>query len=703
VEYAFNGGPFAAITSGLYSLGEHAVSWLLPAGDGLLEVRTCVTDSAAATACDSETLSVDGKRPVAAVSPADGATWVAADAPILLTFNEPMRPLTADAFLFLDPGVGNLVGTWLDPQTFEVAHDPFDRGVTYTVRLGCGLTDAATPGNLLAGCPAVTTFTVEPPDLAPSVALLEPVDGARYVDATAVDLRWIAADDRDAVLAFTATWSNATSGGTMASGVGQTAAIWTVPADLLGPVTLLLCVSDSAANQACATADILLTSSPSPISQGQLPPGPFDLGQALAVTFPGTVAAADLGAALFSPAVGGIGFTWTYANGVTTLEIAHDDLLPCEDYTLTLTAPLGLPLWERSFRTLCGPAVAVDVEGGGGFLRGDSVVLVTWNLTDEDSASATLLLNYSLLGGSDNFPASVLRQDTPLGPGSLYWRVPDVDSLDLVLRLTAVDPEGHASWNVTPPLKVDATPPVPFVYREGDLVAGRLVTFDGTYSYDALSGLARHRWRVWTPTRGLLYQTLSSSFAYVFDEAGEYRVTLDVTDGAGNTASLTQAITVGNPSGIGGGITVEALATGSLLGLAALGAGAVATSEPVRNAAYRHLILPLYVRLNPDQVRNQETRGQVRGFITATPGSTLPFPSSSRTSVLSRTPTWPRRSMGSSRTWGRASSTRPRTRRNARCHFRRKARPPAERTTSTAVAERQRSSPPYASTARLAV
>ena len=50
------------------------------------------------------------------------------------------------------------------------------------------------------------------------------------------------------------------------------------------------------------------------------------------------------------------------------------------------------------------------------------------------------------------------------------------------------------------------------------------------------------------------------------------------------------------------------------------GAGAASTSQPGRNWAWNHFFLPLYVRLKPDAIANQETRGMIRGYIRVHPG-----------------------------------------------------------------------------------
>jgi len=608
------------ITQGLYANGMQSLSWTLQAADGAVAVRICVTDSRGATACDVESLVADGTRPTVAVSPADGATGVDPRTPFRLTFSEPMAAADLALAVFLLPGVPGMVAAWLDASTVEVDHDGLTPGVAYTLRLGCSLQDTATPGNFLAGCPVVTTFTVTPPDLPPEVAFLEPVAGT-LVDPVTVQFRWTAADDRDASLAYTVAWRNATATGAVDAGTmaGEASALWSVPATLIGDVTLEVCVQDSAGQSACDTLSFTIERTPpppTPVEQGEL----LVTDSGLTVTFPSTVPASNVSAIL----IGGVGtpeYTWTYENGQTTLEISTEDLEACADHTLTLLDSLGLLAWQRTFRTPCGPAVTVDVPAEG-MLRGGAIVLVAWNVSHEQATPLRLYLNYSAIGGLDGFPALVFTETMAPGENALSWKVPSIDTLQLVLRLTAVDAAGRPGWNVTRMLQVDSTPPVPFIYRDGDLVTGTPVRFDGSASFDSVSAIARYRWRLWTPSRGILAQSVAAAFAHTFALEGEHLVTLEVWDAAGNVAAVTQRLLVGAPGGAGE-ITVTTIAGGSLAGLAALGGTTLAASERARYWTFRTFFLPLYTRLHPEELKDQVTRGRIWGYIQGNPGDSF--------------------------------------------------------------------------------
>jgi len=360
---------------------------------------------------------------------------------------------------------------------------------------------------------------------------------------------------------------------------------------------------------------------PDPLSFGDLPIDAVNSADPVVVTFPPNVTSADLGSALFVPDATGLVLSWTYTGNSSVLSIDHDALTPCRDYTLTLNDPSGAPTWTRVFRTRCGPAVTVAVLDAPRYLRGGSTVLIQWNVTDDDSPEVTLRLNYSTVGGSDGFLGFVFEGLTATGERGVFWTVPREDTLNLVLRLEAVDAEGNAGANVSATLAVDATPPTPVIFREGILEKGATVSFNGTFSSDNLSPIARYRWRLWRPDGTFLDDRPDVGFTHTFAENGEVLATLDVWDEAGNRGTYTERFTIGATAGAGdGGVTTATIAGGSLLGLLALAAGAVATSEPVRNGFVRHLIVPLYSRLKPEMVSNQATRYQILGYIKGNPG-----------------------------------------------------------------------------------
>jgi DNA-binding MarR family transcriptional regulator len=307
-------------------------------------------------------------------------------------------------------------------------------------------------------------------------------------------------------------------------------------------------------------------------------------------------------------------------NGGTQLSVSLADLEACEEHDLSLLSPGGEHLWRHAFRAPCAPHVTVGVEDADGFLRGGRHVLLLWNVTDEDSDIVTMFLNYSRVGGLDGYPDAIFSEASQPSEDALFWRVPRLDTASLTVRLTAVDPYGQVAWNVTRRLRVDSTPPVPFILREGELAKRETIRFDARLSQDALSGVAGVRWRVYHADGRFVHATEDADFSLLFAEGGEYRVALEVWDVAGNHASLVQRVTIGNAAGAGGGLTITEITIGSLLGLLGIAAGTVATSPRVRDWGYRRFILPVYTRLKPDAVANQDTRVMIRTYIMLNPG-----------------------------------------------------------------------------------
>jgi nitrogen fixation protein FixH len=125
--------------------------------------------------------SADATAPTAALSPANGATNVAAATNVTATFSEPVQGVDGSSFtLRQSGGTADVSAVVSYNATTRVATlDPagaLTAGATYTATLGSAIRDAA--GNPLA--PTSTTFTITPPPdtTAPTVAGTDPVNGS---------------------------------------------------------------------------------------------------------------------------------------------------------------------------------------------------------------------------------------------------------------------------------------------------------------------------------------------------------------------------------------------------------------------------------------------------------------------------------------------------------------------------------------------
>jgi hypothetical protein len=118
---------------------------------------------------------------VIAMSPTDGTPFVAPDAAISVTFNQPMQPAQTQALLTLTPQGGRTAVTgrysW-DKETLTLRPtSPLQRGVTYIARLAEGA--LAANGKVAMSSGIEWHFTVAP---VPEIVSVRPADKATNVD-----------------------------------------------------------------------------------------------------------------------------------------------------------------------------------------------------------------------------------------------------------------------------------------------------------------------------------------------------------------------------------------------------------------------------------------------------------------------------------------------------------------------------------------
>ncbi|WP_267641409.1 PKD domain-containing protein [Haloarchaeobius amylolyticus] len=92
----------------------------------------------------------------------------------------------------------------------------------------------------------------------------------------------------------------------------------------------------------------------------------------------------------------------------------------------------------------------------------------------------------------------------------------------------------------------DSGAPTAALGSDREAAAGETLAFDGSNSTDD-TAIARYEWSVDGQTK------TGESAAFTFEEAGEYEVSLTVTDLAGRTDTATATVTVGDGGGAGGG------------------------------------------------------------------------------------------------------------------------------------------------------
>ncbi len=113
---------------------------------------------------------------VQSVSPANGATDVAVDAPLVINFSEAMN--TGSVSYSVSPNPGGVSASWNGAGTqLTLAHNNFAEGTSYTVSVTAG-TDL--DGDGLENVPYDSSFTTVPPTV-PRVQSVSPANGATDV------------------------------------------------------------------------------------------------------------------------------------------------------------------------------------------------------------------------------------------------------------------------------------------------------------------------------------------------------------------------------------------------------------------------------------------------------------------------------------------------------------------------------------------
>ena len=112
---------------------------------------------------------------IVSTSPADGATNVALNAPIVVTFSRAMNPASVN-WSFSDPGITFSPPAWSGGDTvLTLGHSSFAQATLYTTHITAG-TD--TGGSPLVPGPAPNPWSFTTVDLAPYITCESPADGA---------------------------------------------------------------------------------------------------------------------------------------------------------------------------------------------------------------------------------------------------------------------------------------------------------------------------------------------------------------------------------------------------------------------------------------------------------------------------------------------------------------------------------------------
>jgi len=479
-------------------------------GAGILNVTLTVRDAAGNTDADTVTITVnpapDTEPPVADAGPDQGVT-----AGTLVTFD---GSGSTD-----NVGITNYTWTFDDGGT-RILYGPapsyrFDNAGTFGVTLTAR--DAA--GNL--GYDVVLITVAPPPDTVPPVANAGP-DQVVFVGTTAV-LDGSGSTDNVGVVNYT--WSFNEGGAKV-----RYTAVFVHQFNNVGMITITLTVRDAAGN---ADADtVVITVNPPPDTETPVADaGPDQFVETgTLVTFDGTGSTDNVGVT---------NYTWTFDDGG-----ARSLYGPSPTYRFNNVGAFVAVLAVRDAAGNSDSDVLVvavtpptDTEPPVANAGPDQAVFAGTTAVLDGSASTDNVgvVNYTWSfnegGAKVRYTAVFAYQFNNVGVITITLAIRDAagnsDSDSVVVTVTAPDTE----------------PPVADAGPDQVVIAGTLVTFDGTGSTDNV-GVTNNTWTFDDGGPRTLYGT---SPTYTFNNVGAFVVILAVRDAAGNSDSDAVVVAVISP------------------------------------------------------------------------------------------------------------------------------------------------------------
>ena len=180
--------------------------------------------------------------------------------------------------------------------------------------------------------------------------------------------------------------------------------------------------------------------------------------------------------------------------------------------------------------------------------KSDNTVRTTIAANVANSPSITLTNAWETLTGTYDFPGYMVVDQTDYLEVAYYIEVTSPQSSKYVRLLVDDD-----TLPLTDQTKIENViftypnqPPLAsFVYSPAEPHAGETVTFDASASYDPDGSIASYQWDFGD---GNVTTVGAPSITHVYENCGNYTVTLTVTDNEGGASSISKAITVINPS-----------------------------------------------------------------------------------------------------------------------------------------------------------
>jgi len=419
-----------------------------------------------------------GEPYIVATSPADGATGVALDAPIVVSFSEPMNTTSVTwAFVPTFP-FNESWGTADSIMTLSHAA-PFSACTVYTVQILSG-TDTA--GYSLVPLPHAWSFETA---CSTAVAdLLSPIGGESWTGASTHPIRWNQSSPLGADMNWTLEWS--TDGGTTWSrlangtaGTGPQTYDWAVPLVDRTTNRIRVCVEAGPPPPMCdASRDFTIDSTAPYVAYHDPPDGALDVlfTMFLTVQFSEPMDPASTEAAFWiTPPALVMGKVWP---APTTLVLQIEGLLSATRYTwgfqcsATDRSSPGNPLSNctetHSFTTEGGrppPSVSLTSPLGGESWTGGTAHPVRFMVdnTGLTTEPFTVTASYGYAGGTRGGIIGTQTLTVPAGTaldGEIPWTTPTIDAPDVIVNVTVTNRTGTSFWDESGPFEIDSTPPI---------------------------------------------------------------------------------------------------------------------------------------------------------------------------------------------------------------------------------------------------
>jgi hypothetical protein len=573
LNYSYNAGASTGIITGPMAgaANPNSYLWTTPSIDETdVLLNLTVVDPGGLVGWDETLVSdIDSTPPnVLYTIPADGATDVPIDQPIIIRFNESMETNSVTSSLGVIPNPGGWSWVWSSTaypdDNLTGTHNSFNYGQTYFVTVLQTAVDASSPGNPLASMLSFS-FTTEAQNVPPTITIDSPVGGEIWSGNSNHLISFTASDPEDATPSLQVWLNYSLTGGApwlpIAGPIAGDATpyLWTLPSVDSTTVNVWADVVDTEGGIGSDTSAVFAIDSTAPAVMGT---SPFDGTQNVPTN-------ANLQATwteLMNMPITNVSFslrdnaTWTAVTGQMSwmgqvFSFNPDsDLATASWYTANFTTLAAddsdpgnnlVSLYSWSFRTALAPDTQPPTIENLTLDPSPMEVYTSINI------SADIFDDFEVVDAwIEIIPPSLPPINTTLDSiGTRYHNVSNWDVIGAYdFTISAVDSSGNWNWTTGQFQVVDLTQPVityqghtPSNPEQDDYVNISAIVTDNY----ALTGV----WvAIENPNLQVSNYSMISGTPYYFGQfytlAGDYDIMIWAVDSSGNWASLNELVYV---------------------------------------------------------------------------------------------------------------------------------------------------------------